>query len=205
MTTPPTVPPAPSTTIGVLALHRGQLLTVAIIGIILGLIGLFFPTIALLFVAIVFGIFLVASGIFRINAALLTHSLPTGIRWLSALLGLLIVAAGVICLADPFGTLIVLAYLIGIGWIAGGISDVMAAVQGSVRPRWFGWVSGFVSILAGIVMFVLPATGLRTFVLIGSILLLVVSISSLLSTPRAPKAPKAPKEPVTPSIKTPVG
>jgi uncharacterized membrane protein HdeD (DUF308 family) len=197
MTTPPTEhQPAPNT-ISVLALHRGQLLAVSIIGIILGLIGLFAPTFALLFIAIVFGIFLVASGIFRINAALLTHSLPAGIRWLSALLGVLIVAAGVICLADPFGTLIVLAYLIGIGWIAGGISDVMAAVQGSVRPRWFGWVAGFVSILAGIVMFVLPATGLKTFVLIGSILLLVVSITSLLNIPRPPKAPK---EEVTPII-----
>jgi uncharacterized membrane protein HdeD (DUF308 family) len=197
MTTPPNERPAPPTTIGILALHRGQLITVAIIGVVLGLIGLIFPTFALLFVAIVFGIFLVASGIFRINAALLTHSLPAGIRWLSGILGVLIVAAGVICLADPFGTLIVLAYLIGIGWIAAGISDVMAAVQGSVRPRWFGWVAGLVSILAGIVMFVLPAAGLQTFILIGAILLLVVSFSSLLSLPRAPKAPK---EPVTPVI-----
>jgi uncharacterized membrane protein HdeD (DUF308 family) len=187
MTTPPTEHPAAPNTISVLALHRGQLLAVSIIGIILGLIGLFLPTFTLLFIAIVFGIFLVASGIFRINAALLTHSLPAGIRWLSALLGVLIVAAGVISLADPFGILVVLAYLIGIGWIAGGISDIMAAVQGSVRPRWFGFVAGAVAILAGIVMFVLPATGLKTFVLIASILLLVVSISALLNLPRTPK------------------
>jgi uncharacterized membrane protein HdeD (DUF308 family) len=187
MTTPLSGQPTERTTISVLALHRGQLIAVAIIGIILGLIGLFIPTLALLFVAIVFGIFLVASGIFRINAALLTHSLPAGIRWLSAILGILIVAAGVICLADPFGTLIVLAFLIGIGWIASGISDIMGAVQGSVHPRWFGWVAGLISILAGIVMFVLPAAGLKTFVLIGSILLIVVALSALLTTPRARK------------------
>jgi uncharacterized membrane protein HdeD (DUF308 family) len=187
MTTPTTEHPAAPNTISVLALHRGQLLAVSAIGVILGLVGLFLPTLALLFVAIVFGIFLVASGIFRINASLLTHSLPAGIRWLSGLLGVLIVAAGVICLSDPFGTLIVLAYLIGIGWIAGGISDIMGAVQGSVRPRWFGGVAGAISILAGIVMFVLPATSLKTFVLIGSILLLVVSVSALLNMPRPPK------------------
>ena len=197
MTTPPTEHPAAPTTISVLALHRGQLLTVSIIGVILGLIGLFFPVTGLLFVAIIFGIFLVASGIFRINAALLTHSLPAGIRWLSGLLGLVIVATGVICLAHPFATLIVIAYLIGIGWVAGGISDIMAAVQGSVHPRWFGWVSGFVAILAGVVMFVLPATGAVSLLLIGSILLIVVSVAALLSLPRAPKAPK---EPVTPII-----
>jgi uncharacterized membrane protein HdeD (DUF308 family) len=192
MTTPSTGQPTVRTAISVLALHRGQLIAVSIIGIVLGLIGLFIPTLALLFVAIVFGIFLVASGIFRINAALLTHSLPAGIRWLSAILGILIVAAGVICLADPFGTLIVLAFLIGIGWIANGISDVMGAVQGSVHPRWFGWVAGLISILAGIVMFVLPAAGLKTFVLIGSILLIVVALSALLNTPRARKVNENP-------------
>ena len=184
MTTPTTGPEAP-TTVSILALHRGQLIAVSVVGIVLGLIGLFAPVFALLFVAIIFGIFLVASGIFRINAALITHRLPAGIRWLSAILGLLIVAAGVICLSDPFGTLIVLAFLIGIGWIASGISDVMAAIQGSVRPRWFGWVAGLIAIVAGIIMFVLPATGLTTFLIYASILLLVVSISALLTIPRA--------------------
>ena len=196
MTTPSTDRPAAPTTISVLALHRGQLIAVSIIGIILGLIGLFFPTAALLFIAIVFGIFLVASGIFRINAALITHSLPAGIRWLSAILGILIVAAGVICLADPFQSLVVLAYLIGIGWVAAGISDVMAAIQGSVRPRWFGWVAGIVAILAGIVMFVLPALSLATFLLWASALLIVVSVAALLSIPRAIKT----KDEVTPKF-----
>jgi uncharacterized membrane protein HdeD (DUF308 family) len=197
MTTPPIEHPVTPNTISLLALHRGQLIAVSIIGIILGLIGLFFPTLALLFVAIVFGIFLVGSGIFRINAALLTHNLPAGIRWLSGILGLLIVVAGVICLSDPFQSLIVLAYLIGIGWIAGGVSDVMAAVQGSVRPRWFGWVAGIVAILAGIVMFVLPALSLATFLVWASVLLLIVSISVLLTIPRAPKTAK---EAVTPKF-----
>lgn len=190
MTTSPTERPAPPTTISVIALHRGQLIAVSIIGIILGLIGLIFPTGALLFVAIVFGIFLVAAGIYRINAALLTHGRPAGIRWLSAILGLVIVAAGVLALSDPFQSLIVFAYLIGIGWVAGGISDVMAAVQGSVHPRWFGWVAGGLAILAGIVMFVLPALGLTTFLIWASALLLVVSVSVLLTMPRAAKAPK---------------
>jgi uncharacterized membrane protein HdeD (DUF308 family) len=193
MSAPSTERPAPPTTISVIALHRGQLIAVSIIGIILGLIGLFFPTAALLFIAIVFGIFLVAAGIFRINAALLTHNLPAGIRWLSGILGLLIVAAGVLCLADPFRSLIVFAYLIGIGWIAGGVSDVMAAVQGSVRPRWFGWVAGILAILAGIVMFVLPALGLSTFLVWASALLVIVSVSALLTMPRGAKAPKVPK------------
>jgi uncharacterized membrane protein HdeD (DUF308 family) len=189
MTTPPVDRPTNplAAGLGVLTIHRGQLVTVAIIGIILGLIGLFLPGVALITVAILFGIYLVASGIFRINAALLAHSLSAGVRWLTGLLGLLVVVAGVICLADPFRSLVVLAYVIGIGWIAEGIADIMAAVQGSVHPRWFGWVSGVVSIIAGIVIFVLPAVGVATFVFIGAILLLFVSVSTLLTMPRRAK------------------
>lgn len=191
MTTPPLDRPANplAAGLGVLTIHRGQLVAVAIIGIILGLIGLFLPGVALITVAILFGIYLVASGIFRINAALLAHNLSAGVRWLTGLLGVLVVVAGVICLADPFRSLVVLAYVIGIGWIAEGIVDLMAAVQGSVHPRWFGWVSGVVSIVAGIVIFVLPAVGVATFVFIGAILLLFVSVSTLLTMPcRAKKA-----------------
>lgn len=193
MTTPPSTSPAAPRTLGVLQIHRGQLVAVAIIGIVLGLVGLFFPGAALITVAILFGIYLVASGIFRINSALLAHSLSTGIRWLTGLLGVLVVVAGVICLSDPFQSLIVLAYVIGIGWIAEGVIDIMAAVQGSTHPRWLGWVSGLISVIAGIIIFVLPALAVTTFVFIGSILLLIVSISTLITLPRKARVAAAPR------------
>ncbi len=189
MTTPST--PAPHSSISFVALKRGQLVAVSVIGLILGLVGIFFPSNLLIFSAIVFGVYLVFSGIFRINAALITHGLSAGARWLSALLGVLIVVAGVICLSDPFGTLIVLAYVIGIGWIAEGLSDIMGAIQGATRPRWFAAISGIVSALAGIVIFILPTLGILTFVFVGSILLIVVSVSTLLTMPRKPKEPVA--------------
>jgi len=190
MTTPPVDSSTTPRTLGVLQIHRGQLVAVAIIGIILGIVGLFFPGAALLTVAILFGIYLVASGIFRINSALLAHSLSAGIRWLTGILGVLVVVAGVICLSDPFQSLIVLAYVIGIGWIAEGVIDIMAAVQGSTHPRWLGWVSGLISVIAGIIIFVLPALAVTTFVFIGSILLLVVSISTLITLPRKARVEK---------------
>jgi uncharacterized membrane protein HdeD (DUF308 family) len=177
----------------VLQIHRGQLVAVAIIGIILGLVGLFFPGAALITVAILFGIYLVASGIFRINSALLAHSLSAGVRWLTGILGVLVVVAGVICLSDPFQSLIVLAYVIGIGWIAEGVIDIMASVQGGTHPRWLGWVSGLISVIAGIIIFVLPALAVTTFVFIGSILLLVVSISTLITLPRKARVVAPPR------------
>jgi uncharacterized membrane protein HdeD (DUF308 family) len=185
MSTPPTNP-APAV-IGVGTIHRGQLVAIAIIGLVLGVIGLFLPTVALVAIAILFGIYLIASGIFRINTALLVPGLSAGVRWLTGLLGVLIVVAGVIALSHPFTLLVYLAILIGIAFVAEGIADVMAGVQGGVRPRWFGFVSGILSILAGIVMFVLPGFGYSVFLLIGSIALIVVSVSTLLTIPRRAK------------------
>jgi uncharacterized membrane protein HdeD (DUF308 family) len=191
MTTPTAGQPAQPTSVNVLAVRRGVLVAVAVIGLLLGLFGLFFPRGALLFVAVVFGVFLVASGIFRIISALLTHNLRVGFRWLNGLLGILIVAAGVICLADPFQSLVVLAYLIGIGWIAAGVTDIMTAVHGGLSRRWLSLLAGIISILAGIVVFVLPATSIVTFELFGSILLIVVSVTALLTMPGKLKLPTA--------------
>jgi uncharacterized membrane protein HdeD (DUF308 family) len=186
MTTPANGAPSllPGLPVGLIRIHRGELVAVSIIGIVLGVIGLLWPGVTLLTVAIIFGSYLIASGIFRITAAFVADRLSAGLRWLTALMGLVVIIAGIICLANPFGSLVVLAFVIGIGWIAEGIVDIMAAVRGTGTPRWLGWLSGIVSILAGIVTFVLPALALATFVTIGSVLLIVVSVSTLLTLPR---------------------
>ncbi|HEY0259312.1 MAG TPA: DUF308 domain-containing protein [Lacisediminihabitans sp.] len=182
--TTPTPGLLPGIPLGMLRIHRGELIAVSIIGVILGLVGLFLPGVTLLTVAIIFGSYLIVSGIFRITAAFVSHGLTTGLRWLTGIMGLIVIVAGIICLADPFGSLVVLAFVIGIGWIAEGITDVIGGLRGSVRPRWFGIVSGVISILAGIVTFVLPALAVVTFVTIASVLLIVVSLSTLFTLPR---------------------
>ncbi|MCU1558219.1 MAG: hypothetical protein JWN09_2214 [Microbacteriaceae bacterium] len=174
----------PGVPVGVLKIHRGELIAVAIIGIILGVIALVWPGATLLTVAVIFGIYLIASGIFRITAAFVADGLTTSLRWLTGIMGLLVIVAGVICLANPFSSLVVLAFVIGIGWIAEGVIDVMSAVRGAITPRWFGFVSGIVSILAGIATFVLPAFAIVTFVIFGGVLLIVVSVTTLLTLPR---------------------
>ncbi len=185
-------PPSPVTTttdrpwLG--RVHRGQIIAVAVIGILLGIIGLIFPGATLFTVAVLFGSFLVAAGIFRIMAAVTADDLSAPLRWLSAILGVLVVIAGVLCLANPWGSLIVLAFVIGIGWIVDGVIDFMAGLKHAIRPRWFGFVSGIVSIAAGVAMFVLPAAGIAALVVIGAVLLIVLSVTTLLMIPRTPRA-----------------
>jgi len=189
MSTSPAQPDLlPSLPLGMRKVHRGELAAVAVIGLILGIIGLVFPGATLLTVAIIFGSYLIASGIFRITAAFVVANLSPGLRWLTALLGLVVVVAGIFTLANPFQSLVVLAFAIGFGWIAEGIIDFMGGLRGTVVPRWLGFVSGVVSIAAGVAMFVLPAAGIQALVLIGSALLIVVSVTTLLTLPRKPKS-----------------
>jgi uncharacterized membrane protein HdeD (DUF308 family) len=169
---------------GFISVHRGEIVALAVIGLGLGIVALVWPGATLLTIAIVFGIYLVSSGIFRITVSFLSHDATTALRWLSGILGVLLVAAGVYCLASPERSLLVLAFVIGFGWIAEGVVDVMAGVQGVITPRWLALVSGAVSIIAGVVAFTLPGVAVATFLLLGAILLIVVSISTLLTLPR---------------------
>jgi len=171
--------------VGIHKLHRGELIAVAVIGILLGAVALIWPDATLLTVAIIFGSYLVVSGVFRITAAFLAEGLSTPLRWLTGLMGLLVVVAGILCLADPFQSLVVLAFVIGIGWIAEGIVDVMAGFERTVAPRWLAFVSGSVSILSGITMFVLPVLAVAAFVTVGAVLLIAVSVTTLLTLPRS--------------------
>jgi len=167
-----------------LTIHRGELVAVAIVGIVLGVIALVWPSATLVTVAIIFGIYLVVSGIFRITVAFLAHNSSTGMRWLTGILGLLIVVAGVYCLASPERSLVVLVFVIGFGWIAEGIVDIVAGIQGIVSPRWLAIVSGVISLIAGIVTFTLPGLAVGAFLIFGAVLLIVVSVSTLLTLPR---------------------
>ena len=171
-----------------LLVHRGEVVAVAVVGLVLGIVALVWPDATLTTIAIIFGIYLVASGIFRITVAVLPHPGGAGLRWLSGILGLLVTAAGVFCLASPEKSLVVIAFVIGFGWIMDGIVDFMLGLRSAIRPRWFGFVSGIISIAAGVAMFVLPATGIETLVFIGSALLIVVSVTTLLTIPRKAKA-----------------
>jgi len=168
----------------ILSLHRGEVVAVAVVGLILGIAALVWPGATLVTIAVVFGLYLLMSGIFRISVAIFSSTSGGVWRWLGAVLGVLLVAAGIYCLVNPDRSLAILAWVIGFGWIAEGIIDVMAGVQGLVSPAWLAVVSGVVSIIAGIITFTLPSLAIQTFLVFGAILLIVVSITTLLTLPR---------------------
>ncbi len=179
-TTMTTVSPAPSP----LALERGFVLATAITAIVLGIIAVFWPAVTLVTVALLFGAYLIVSGVFRIVLAISSQTLGTGVRWFIGIMGGLVLVAGVLALANPAQSLVVLALFIGIGWILDGIAAVVGGFTGrTALPRWLAVVTGVVSVIAGIVIFFLPVLAIATFVLIGGWILIAIGVATLFSLP----------------------
>lgn len=167
-----------------LQLHRGETLAIGVVGIALGIIALVWQDATLVTVGVLFGAYLIVSGIVRIAAAMVSRHLSTGHRWLIGLLGAIVLAAGVLCIVDPLRSILLLAFVIGVGWVAAGLVDLMGAWASAIFPRWLGVVSGLFSILAGLVALTLPVLTVQAFIIVGAILLIALSLMSLLTSPR---------------------
>ena len=165
-------------------LERGFVIATAISAIALGIAALVWPGATLITVALLFGAYLVVSGIFRLVIAFTSDSLSTGIRWFVGIMGVLIIVAGIIALNNLAQSLIVLAFVIGFGWIFDGVAAIAAGITGrSALPRWLSIVSGVISIIGGIVVFTLPGLAIVTFVIFGGWILIAIGVATLFSLP----------------------
>ncbi len=175
-------------------LERGMVIASAISAIALGIAALVWPGVTLVTVALLFGAYLVVSGIFRLVVAFTSDTLSTGVRWLVGIMGVFIIVAGIIALNNLAQSLLVLAFVIGFGWIFDGIAAIAGGVTGrTALPRWLAIVSGLISIIGGIVVFTLPGVAIVTFVLFGGWILIAIGVATLFSLP-----PKKGAESATP-------
>jgi uncharacterized membrane protein HdeD (DUF308 family) len=171
-----------------IAIARTWIVAVAAIAIVLGLVALLLPEKSLTIIALLFGIYLVVSGIFRVVVAFTASYLSSGLRWFTGILGALVVAAGIMCLNNPAHSIVFIAYVIGFGWIFGGVADLLGGIRGAgVAPRWLTITGGILSIVAGFIIMAVPATALAAFVALGGILLIVVGVGTLITVPQALK------------------
>jgi uncharacterized membrane protein HdeD (DUF308 family) len=155
----------------------GWLLAMGIISVVIGLLVIFFPHPTLLVIAMLFGIQLIAIGVFRFVAAFTTPDRSGWLRALSAVLAVLAFIVGIYLLRRPLLSLLVLAVLLGIFWIAHGVIELFAAIGDSGLPAR-GWValSGILSIAAGAVVLAFPDLSLLILTLILGIWLVVYGV-----------------------------
>ena len=177
---------------------KWSLILRGIVSILFGILVWIWPGISLLVLIILFGIFALVSGVFALAAAFQAHRSHRG-WWLLAVSGVLCIAAGIIAFVWPGETAMVLLYVIAIWAIVTGVSEIAAAFSAgrTAVDEWLLVISGILSIIFGILLFVFPAVGLLALVWLVGIyailygIMLITSAFSISSFQKSVRGPTA--------------
>jgi uncharacterized membrane protein HdeD (DUF308 family) len=150
-----------------------------ILAIAVGIVALAWPGITVLALVILFAVYaFIAAGMEAMRAFSSDRAGPVMGH---LLLGLVDVGAGVIALAWPGPTALVLVLLVGAWAIVGGVVEISAGFRVGERAgtRALFFLGGLVSIAFGIVLFARPGMGAVTLALLFGLFNLVYGISAL--------------------------
>jgi uncharacterized membrane protein HdeD (DUF308 family) len=176
-----------STSVAVSGRMRALRIALGVGTLVLGLVALFWPQATLVVVAVLFGVQLIFAGAMRIASAFTSESVSGWLRAVLFIVGVLVLLAGLLCLRNPFLSLLGVAVLISFGWIVNGIMELVAAaspeVPGSRGLHVFG---GIVSIVGALVILFWPGLALLTFNLLAGVLLIIFGVMSTYSAVREP-------------------
>ena len=190
MSSPQPSPSTPSTPSAedVLAstLGRAAIIT-GVVSIVIGVIALVWPKATLLVVAILFAIELIILGILRLTSL---GALPPEPRWLKPLtiaLGVITLVAGIVCLFRPNASLVIIAIMLAIGWVAEGVSSLVAGFRSGMSggTRTYLIVAGIVLLVGGLLVAIVPGSTLVfltrfsgiLFILIGLVLVVAAMVA----------------------------
>jgi uncharacterized membrane protein HdeD (DUF308 family) len=131
-----------------------------ILAILFGVLAFAWPAVTWLTLIVMFGVYAIVDGLVAIITGLSrTKDSP---RWWAFLLeGLLGIGAGIAALILPELTTLILIYMIAIWAVITGILEIVAAVRlrDEIENEWVLGLSGFVSMVLGILLFLQPAAG----------------------------------------------
>ncbi len=140
-----------------------------VVAIIFGVVALIWPGQTLQALVLVFGAYALVDGIFSVAAGIAFRRYFE--RWWAVLLeGVAGIAFGLLTFFWPNITALVLLYFIAAWALVTGIFEIVAAIQlrSVITGEWALILSGLLSILFGVLLFVFPGAGAVSLVwLIG--------------------------------------
>jgi uncharacterized membrane protein HdeD (DUF308 family) len=144
-----------------------------ILAIIVGILALAWPGVTILALVILFAVFAFVDAGFQTMRAFSSGKAGPVIGHL--LLGLIDVVAGVIALAWPAPTALVLVLVVGVWAFFGGFSEVFAAFNTgeTAGQRTLYILTGLVWIVFGVVLFARPGLGAVTLALLFGLFSLI--------------------------------
>jgi uncharacterized membrane protein HdeD (DUF308 family) len=165
--------------LGRLGRHWGWLLFFGILMVVAGVFAVAWPGPTVIVLAVLFGIQIIVSGIFSfINAFAVDES--GGMRVWHVILGILGIVIGLYAVRHIIVSVVALALLIGIYWVAYGISQLYNAIadKGAPNRGWMGFI-GALSVVAGVIVFIWPGISLVTLAFVLGFWLIVYGIMEI--------------------------
>ena len=154
-------------------------LILGVLTLILGLVVSFHPTGSLNVVAVLLGVLMILSGIFHL---LRVFSRDEQHRVWLGITGLMFVVVGVLLIRHLHLTRAIVGLVIGITWIVQGLTALIGGIAGDVREGKAWWIAfGAVSLIAGIVVTVTPASSLTFLAVLLGIWFAVMGIFEIIA------------------------
>lgn len=151
-----------------------------ILATLFGLIAIFLPGITLEVMTIFLGAFLVVDGFVSFYVSLKGRG--RGLNWGVLLLeGLLGIAVGVFTLIWPGITVLVIVLLVAFWAMVTGVLEIIAAVslRNEIQGEWLLGLSGILSILFSVILFVNPGIGAVTLIWLIGIYAIVFGVAMI--------------------------
>ena len=140
-----------------------------VVSIVAGVLAIAYPDITLLAMGIIFGFYLLLAGIFELVQAIVGDARS---RVLSAILGIVALIAGIVCIRRPDGSVLALVMVLGIYLIVtGGVRLVFAFDE--EEDRTLGVLAALADIVLGILILALPKVSVVTLAVLFGISLIV--------------------------------
>jgi uncharacterized membrane protein HdeD (DUF308 family) len=137
------------------------LLLRGIAAIAFGILAIFWPGITLLALAYLFAAYALVDGVCALGAAIFGHTGGMVPRWWLAVVGVIGILAGIVAFALPGMTALFLLLLIATWAIIIGVLEIVGAIhlRKEIEGEWWLIISGALSILFGVILFVQPGAG----------------------------------------------
>ena len=153
-----------------------------VIALLAGIALLFAPAKTLVFLTTVLGFYFVITAGIRLFTTVFESQLPTGWRVTSIITNLLILLGGVVILRNQALSTATLSTMVvvvaGFGWITEGIMSILESELSS--NRGFTILSGALSIIAGVFVFIYPLWSAMMLVIFTGASLLVFGVTLII-------------------------
>ena len=156
-----------------------SLILLGILAIIAGIIAIAWPSVTILALVLLFAVYaFIDAGLEAVRAF---SSRTAGPVFGHLLLGLISLAAGVVAVAWPEPTALVLVLVIGIWAVIGGIVEIVngfgSGETAGTRALWI--VTGLVSVAFGVLLWARPGVGALTIALLFGLFSLIYGVSRI--------------------------